>query len=227
MKRKPKVKLPRVDKRNGAKREKSNIPDELDIILQNEKINKLIATLLEDGRRKDAKGNFKPVTENELKQLIRSAVRKRWMAHPTKLSFMEMGKVPDLDPKSRTRFRIQCNICQGWFKDTDVQCDHIKGENSFTSLSEALQWMSSILDVGYDDLQRLCLECHSTKTHMEATGLSFEEAKIDKQTITIQKVKGGDVKWLEARDIAPGKNSKIRKQQIIDKLKEETSGEPN
>ncbi len=215
-----KIKLPKVDKRKGVAREAYNVPDETDLQLLQENISKLSKSLLPDGRRKDRKGEYKPISENDVKQIIRSAVRKQWMSCATKLSFMEMGKVPDYDPNSRTRFKIQCNICQGWFKTTDVECDHRKGENSFTTLSEALQWASSILDVGYDDLQRLCVKCHSEKTHSEATGVSLEEARVDKQAIAIMNSKL-DKGWLTDKGITPGKNAKIRKQQIIDYLNQE------
>ena len=221
-----KIKLPKVDKRKGVAREAYNVPDETDLQLLQENINKLSKSLLPDGRRKDRKGGYKPISENDLKQIIRSAVRKQWMSCATKLSFMEMGKVPDYDPNSRTRFKIQCNICQGWFKTTDVECDHRKGENSFTTLSEALQWASSILDVGYDDLQRLCVKCHSEKTHSEAAGVSLEEARVDKQAIAIMNDKL-DKEWLTDKGIKPGKNAKIRKQQIIDYLRGDKDGHNN
>lgn len=208
--------FPRVDKRAGSKRESGNVPDELDLSLLKAKINKLCKTLNEDGSPK------KPLDVNALKQLVRIAVRKKWMFSNTKLSFLNMSKVPDLDPTSRTRFKIQCNICKCMFKEADVEVDHIEGEKEFTDLSKMMEWAKSILDVSFDDLQILCKPCHKIKSHMDASGLSFEDAAIEKKAIAIIKEsKGNDKLWLESRGIRAASNAKLRREQIILKLKGE------
>jgi hypothetical protein len=208
--------FPRVNKRAGVKRESGNIPDELDLSLLNAKINKFCKTLQEDGMPK------KLLDVNALKQLVRIAVRKKWMFSNTKLAFLNMRKVPDLDPTSRTRFRLQCNICKCMFKETDVEVDHIEGEKEFTDLSKMMEWAKSILDVSFDDLQILCKPCHKIKSHMDASGLSFEEAAIEKQAIAIiNESKGNDKVWLTSKGITPASNAKLRREQIVNKLKED------
>ncbi len=203
----------RVDKRKGEKRDSYNVPDSLDLRLLQDKVNKYCKTLEEDGSPK------KPLTINGLKQLVRIAVRKKWMFSNTKLAFLNKMKVADTDPSSRTRFRIQCNICKRWFKEPEVEVDHREGEKEFTDLNKMLEWASSILDVKFEDLQMLCIPCHKIKSHQEASGLSFIEAGFDKQAIAICKAKE-DKQWLEDRCVKPASNQASRRLQILEYLKE-------
>ena len=79
--------------------------------------------------------------------------------------------------------------------------------------------------VGYKDLQILSIEAHQIKTHAERHGMTYEEAKLDKQAIAIQDSKK-DKQWLLDKGITPGKNAGIRKQQIIDYLRVRMSRQP-
>lgn len=166
----------RKDKRGGVKREHHNIPDDIDVQLNQEQYEKFASKLTD--------GKAKPITENHLKNIIRSAVRKKWMHCDVKLAFLHSKCVPDYDPNTRRRFKVQCNMCKEWFTKTDVDVDHIKGEFEFTDLSQAHQWASSILDVGFDDLQILCNKtCHPIKTLAERNGISIEDAKFLRDVI--------------------------------------------
>lgn len=165
------------DPRKGVKRKHNNIPDDLDLQLWAEKVEKLSKGLDEDFRPA-------PLTENALKQLIRSAVREKWMFQNSKLHFLESNKQPDMRPNTRTRGVWECNYCHELFKSDEVNVDHISQEESFTSLEDALPWASSILNAGGSkDLQILCIPCHDIKSHVDKTGLSWEDAVIDKKAI--------------------------------------------
>lgn len=173
----------RKDKRKGVKRKYNNIPDQLDIDLHEIEFLRLSKSL-------DKNGKNKPLTDNQLKELIRSAVRQKWMHSFQKLSFLHSKMVPDTDPNTRRRYKGQCQICKEWFTKTDLDVDHIKGNHEFVELHQAKKWASSILDVGFDDLQLLCngeQSCHGIKTHSEKKGITFEEASYDKQAIAWEK----------------------------------------
>ena len=145
------IKRKAKDKRGGVKREKHNIPDSIDVDIKHQDYLKFSKTLDEDGRPK-------PLTENQLKQLIRGAVRKKWMSHNAKLAFIESKREGDTDPNSRRIWKWKCNHCGEYFGLNDINVDHISQEESFTDLGQALSWASSILNAGGDlDLQILCI----------------------------------------------------------------------
>lgn len=183
----------RNDPRNGVKREKYNVPDEIDLQLKQEKVDKLSKTLVEGNKAK-------PLTDAQIKGLFRDSVRKKWMYAPVKLSFLESQAIPDYDPNTRTRFRWRCNECQNLYKADQIEIDHRKGgDRDFLTMADAPDYARGILEVGWDDLQVLCKDedkrfgCHSLKTHSELTGLSFEDAKLDKQAIKWTKENKGVV----------------------------------
>lgn len=167
----------RKDPRNGVKRKNNNLPDALDLEIWAAKVAKLDKGLDENGKPV-------PLTENALKQIIRGAVREKWMYQNSKLHFLESKKEADMRPETRTRGVWGCTICKGKFKSDEVNVDHISQEESFTSLDDIMSWASSILNAGgSDELQILCIPCHDIKSHVDKTGLSWEEATLDKKAI--------------------------------------------
>lgn len=178
-------KTKRKDKRGGVKRKQHNIPDEIDVDIKHQEYLKFSKNLDENGRPK-------PLTENQLKQLIRSAVRSKWMSCNAKLAFLESKREPDTDPDSRRLWKWQCNHCKEYFGLSEINIDHISQEESFDDLSKAYSWASSVLNAGGDeDLQVLCIDDHLVKSHVDATGLSWEEAILDKDAIA----------WLKNKEI--------------------------
>lgn len=168
-------------KSTKRKREVYNIPDEEDLRLQKEKVAKLSKSL-------DDKGKPKPLTENQAKQLFRSAVRKKWMSCNSKLAFLESKKVPDYDPTTRRIWKIQCNVCKGWFGTTEVNIDHIVPTNGFIDWSDGIRWASEVLNAGGEDmLQVICLPCHEEKNLSEINNISIEEARELKPVIELEK----------------------------------------
>ena len=214
--RKSKSKTPKPDKRKGEKRDSYNVPDDLDLQLLAQSLEKL-------GKGLDEDGKAKPINEQYLKNLFRSAVRKKWMSCGVKLHFLESGLEPDYDPSTRRRFKVRCNICKCYFTKAEIEVDHIKQEQEFDSWDKATLWASAILDVGAKDLQRLCCECHLIKSHCDLLGLDFRNeqdwkfAIADKEAIQICKQKE-DKSWLLAKGLTPAGNAKLRREQITMRL---------
>lgn len=121
--------------------------------------------------------------EKAICSVIRSNVRQTWMMHPIRLLKVELARIPDLDPKTRTKWLFECEHCRQKFKEADIQVDHIKGEHSLVNIDELVSFARSILDVKLDDLQIMCKECHETKTYAERYDLSWEDAVIEKKVI--------------------------------------------
>lgn len=200
---------PKVDKRKGVKREAHNIPDEVDLEIWHQEFLKLSKPLDENGYRK-------PITETELVGWIRKKFDEIWMKCPQKLSFLASKREPDYSPDTRRASMYVCNICKEGFTMPEVQVDHISGEHEFTKLDQIVEFANKRFMVGYNDLQVLCVECHLCKTLAERSGITFEEAKIEKQVIAIcnDKADKGGKNWLIERGIAPAKNQTLRKIQI-------------
>ena len=194
------------------------VPSESDIKKRKTNRGKLAKKITEDGHLK----------EQELVRLFRKAVDSAWMTAAHKLVFLEDRVIPDLDPNTRTKWLIKCNICGGLFKLNEVNVDHIIGEFACTKREEFLDYFLSRMDVGFDDLQILCIDnpkkghtgCHQIKTLQERSGLTWEEAVIEKKVIAICKAKEDKI-WLLERGIKPDKNGLERRGQIIKALMEE------
>jgi len=183
-----------------------------------------------DKRKKSLDGFLKKLdkdgraSEKQLLSDLRSAIKAIWMRHPTKLSLLYKNTVVDDDPKSRTKWLFPCNICKGLFKGADIQCDHKIGENSLLSFSDIEVFAKSILGVSWDDLQLLCVECHSYKTYSERYGVSFEQAKALKDVIAVTKLTAAkQKKWLSERGVKPASNQNGRTKQITDVLNKESN----
>lgn len=158
--------------------------------------------------------------EKQLVTMIRGAIRQAWMKAPNKLAKLEQERIPDMNPNTRTKWLFKCAICESDFKVTDIEVDHIKGNHTFTKLSEFHQYSESILNASVNDLQILCKTCHPIKTLSESRGISFEEARFEKDIIAFTKMKAKDQIKLLAKHKMSGSNVKLR-EQAFRKLKKE------
>ena len=195
------------------------IPSQKDLDKVEVKLQGFLKKLNPDGSPK------RPMDDNLAKQLMRDAVRNKWMYCPTKLAFVLMNRIPDMNPSTRTKWLQRCNICGKLFKETDIQVDHIKGETSFTECDTAQEYASSILDVGFDDLQILCIPDHKTKSRAEYLGIDWtteegwNKTLIEQEYTRVCELKATPQKqWLTDRGIEPASNGDNRKIQIREVL---------
>lgn len=131
-------------------------------------------------KKLDADGR---ASEKALCNAIRSAIRSVWLKHDTKLSYLYERTIPDMNPNTRTKWLIQCESCGEMFKLSDVEVNHLRGENQLLSFEDVLPFTQSILGVGYDDIEVLCKDCHAIQTYSERYGVTLEEAKLEKDVI--------------------------------------------
>lgn len=197
------------------------IPTQADIKKRKTNRDKLAKKITEDGHLK----------EQELVRIVRKAIDSAWMTAAHKLVFLEDRVVPDMEDSTRTKWLIQCNICKGMFKLTDVNVDHRIGEFPCTNREEFQSYLLSRLDVGFDDLQVLCVDipkknhvgCHQIKTLGERFGLSFEDARIEKQVIEIMKKKASEIDaWLLDKGVKVSKNKDARRDAVREIIREES-----
>lgn len=155
--------------------------------------------------------------EKDMIQVVRGAIRKSWMRSPTKLAYLYSKSEPDMDEESRRKWKIQCECCKEYFKEADVEVDHIDGNHSFRTVDDFENYFNKILMIGFDDLQILCKECHEIKTLQEKLGITFKEARAHKIAISIQKEKR-EKEWLIEQGLVPEKNQVKRRLQIVEFL---------
>ena len=194
-------------------------PSKAEIDKVQKKLESFLKKLNPDGSPK------RPMDDNLAKGLMRDAVRKKWMHCPTKLAFLLINRIPDMDNSTRTKWLQRCNICGNMFKEQDVNVDHIHGEIEFTEWSLAQPYASSILDVKFSDLQILCIPDHKTKTRCEQLGLDWttpegwRQGLLEQEFTKIVESKAkGQKDWLLSKGIEPKGNEEQRKIQIRQEL---------
>lgn len=156
--------------------------------------------------------NGKP-NEQHVLNVVRSAIRQAWMKSNTKLAYLYMNTIPDMDDSTRTKWLFKCEMCGEMFKLNEVEVDHKQGHNKFTSTEDFVEYFQNILMVGFDDLQILCKTDHSIKSLSESLGISFEEARLEKQVIEICKSKK-DKQFIKDAGLNPASNADKRREQV-------------
>lgn len=164
--------------------------------------------------------------EKDVIAVVRSAVRKAWMRAPTKLSLLMMNAVHVEDvpeelrpPKltKNTKWLYKCAIEGTYHIGSQVEVDHIRGENSLKGYEDMVDFTRSILDVQWSDLRILSKEAHAIVTYAERYSLTYEQAKKEKEVIAI--MNSGIVKqkaFLKKHGVTPASTIDKRREQIRD-----------
>lgn len=148
-------------------------PSEEDIRKRQEKLDKLLKGLNEDGS----------MPEGKLCTQLRSAVRQVWKMHDVKVSYLMKQSYADMDMTTRTKWLVDCEICKEPFKTSEVQIDHVVGEHSLKTFEDLVPFSKSILGVSHEDLRVLCVPCHEAVTYSSRAGITLEEAFKEKPVI--------------------------------------------
>lgn len=70
-------------------------------------------------------------------------------------------------PEKRQKWEYQCNHCKQWFKDKDVQIDHIIPVGSLKCSEDIAGFLERLTPEDVNAFQCLCKECHAVKTAKE------------------------------------------------------------
>lgn len=194
------------------------VPSQADIKKREDKLKEFLKKLNEDGSPQ----------EKHVVSVVRSAIRQAWMKSDVKLAYLYSKTIPDMDDSTRTKWLVKCEICEGLFKLSDIEIDHVHvGGSSFTKVEDFPKYFNNILMVNFDGLQVLCKEgCHRTKTLSESLNISFDDAKIEREVIQICKMKAAQVdKWLGDRGVKVAKSPQARRDAVRQCLIEEKPNE--
>jgi hypothetical protein len=165
-------------------------------------------------------------TEAAFLSFVRGGIRRSlWNKSPIKLEFLRNNRIKIKNTNARSMKRFPevwggvCYECKKIFDIKNMEVDHLTGEYSLRKLEDLQSFVEGIVCVSKKDLGLICKECHKAKTYAERSGMSIDDARIEKQAIAIQK--GDDKAWLASQGLTAAKNAKQRREQIIKHLKGE------
>lgn len=95
---------------------------------------------------------------------IRQMLRRAWSRDPKRFECLKDNRRKYVGENKKQRFEHQCNICKEWFKQSDVQIDHVTPCGSFLKYEQLGEWAGRLF---LGDLQKVCSECHKIKTKAE------------------------------------------------------------
>lgn len=106
------------------------------------------------------------MTEAAFWSWIRSALRKSSRYWKPIAQAKSNAKRKYTGDNKRQKFEYQCNKCKNWFKDKEVQVDHIVPAGRLTCAADLPEFVSKLF-CEIDNLQVLCTTCHTVKTNSE------------------------------------------------------------
>lgn len=124
---------------------------------------------------------------------VRGVMRKGWSRHPVKIEYIDSKrrKIDNPNPKNAKRFPqvwgVTCECCGEEVLQKDSEVDHIEQSGSLRCKEDIQSFVERLFLVDFSVLRILCKPCHAIVTHAQKTGLSFDEAKIDKKVVEIMK----------------------------------------
>lgn len=133
------------------------------------------------------------LTEKEVITWWRSAVRQLWGKSPFKRKIMDQHKqiVINDNPRSKKRFpkvtKYRCNISGELYGANDIELDHLESENSLKSYDHAEDFLKTIMFTSPHLLQVLSKDAHKIKTYADRHSVSYEQAKVIKYVISLDK----------------------------------------
>lgn len=134
-------------------------------------------------------------TESAYFSYLRGCIRLAWVKNPVKLKLLNKRKKQIANPNygkprntKRTVMGATCEICLKDYPMKFIQVDHITGGNySLRSVDDIQGFFESICIVTEGELRLVCLDCHGCLTYAAKENVTFEEAKVIKYVISLDK----------------------------------------
>jgi len=109
------------------------------------------------------------MTEAQYVARILSALRGATKFWPPKMQKLAEGRRPNQSTNKRLKWENNCEQCKQWFPESNIEIDHIincGGISGADWLDKIKPWVLRAF-VEIEGYQRLCLECHKSKTAKE------------------------------------------------------------
>lgn len=162
--------------------------------------------------------------EAEYWSWLRGALRKLWSDYPVRKVWKQSQLRPlTQEEKDSKKFHTstknvgQCSFCKEWFAGSKLECDHLIESDGCTSKETAESFLWHCGGLTAESFRLACKPCHKIQSYAQRRGISYEEARIEKQVIQIIKEKK-DKQFLEERGIKPASNQAARREQVKEVL---------
>ena len=158
---------------------------------------------------------------SQFMSFIRSGVRLGlWNKHKVKLLKIKNNREQIPNPNQRgnkpTVFGGRCEVCSQLFVTSELQVDHIRQEgSSLKCFDDLTKFIEDMVLITEDDLRIVCKGCHAIISHSQKQGISFEEAKIEKEVIELIKQKK-DKEYCIENNIPIQSTQSARRKAIVD-----------
>lgn len=127
------------------------------------------------------------MTESAYLAWIRGALRSRSLRWPPRTTALQRARRAYKGPNKRQLWEYGCAICNNWFNAKEVVVDHHPVAAGSILSVEDIGPFANNLYCEVENLRVLCKPCHDIHTLAEKLGMSFEDAKIEKEVIKIMK----------------------------------------
>ena len=169
-------------------------------------------------------------TESTYMSWLRGGIRRYlWSKNPVKLEFIKQNrvKIPNPNPRGKVKevWGGVCALTGNTYPIGDMEVDHKEGNHSLKTLDDLVPFVKGIVMITLDDLQLVSKEAHKIKSYAEKQGISFEEAKIEKEVIEIIKQKKDKAYCIEHNLVVESTQALRRKVIVAHKLSLLNKGE--
>ena len=155
-------------------------------------------------------------TESSFFVYLRGHLRNLWQHYPAKIVWKKSQMVkPPVGYTGRAKSLGRCTYCDEWFAASNLEVDHITQAGSCNSWETSNQFLHNLLNCN-DNWCLACTPCHKIKSYSERTGLSFDDAALQKDVILIMKQPTKEIQEFISSygDFLRG-NSKERKESVL------------
>ena len=158
-------------------------------------------------------------TESAYMSWLRGGIRRYlWSKNPVKLEFIKQNrvKIPNPNPRGKVKevWGGVCALTGNTYPIGDMEVDHKEGNHSLKTLDDLVPFVKGIVMITLDDLQLVSKEAHKIKSYAEKQGISFEEAKIEKEVIELIKQKK-DKEYCIEQNLVVESNQALRRKVIV------------
>jgi len=129
-------------------------------------------------------------TDKAFAKWLQGAVRKTFTKHPARLALMEKQRYQATNKNTGRRcYHIDCEKCKTPIPQGkgggQIECNHKGTVGGFNELDveKFKTFVVNLLMVREDELELLCRKCHAIVTYSERSGMSIEDAEIEKKVI--------------------------------------------
>lgn len=158
---------------------------------------------------------------------LRGQLRKIWNFYPAKLAWKKsQARIPPMEYTGKAKKLGECYYCKNSFPISSLEVDHEIQAGKCNSWESSHTFLEKLLNVDGNWLIT-CKPCHKIKSYAEAKGISFDDARHEKDVIAIMKLPVADVKSLctyhgySSEDCSSDKKRKLLVSKILKGSKNE------